>query len=205
MAGECRATVRRSGFRPDQRGVERGWRADAHLGRPFSWSGKGDDNAWVRDLSWSRYGKWIAGGYSGGRIGVWKWGEDDPAKWLAGHQGEVFGVAWSPDGKLLASAGEDGAVRIWNWQDSDESRLLEGQAGVARCVDWSPDGRWVATGGNDGRVRIWETGTGALQSTLKGHQHWLNRCAGTRTDSGWPARQRIKPSWFGHLPMECPN
>ncbi|HYH65108.1 MAG TPA: WD40 repeat domain-containing protein [Urbifossiella sp.] len=75
---------------------------------------------------------------------------------LAGHTGNVFGVAWSPDGKVLASGSRDGTVRLWNPVTGKEMTKLDGVTRYVYGVAWRPDGKVLAfadTG--NGVIRLW--------------------------------------------------
>ena len=73
---------------------------------------------------------------------------------LAGHEGNVTGVAFNPEGTILATSGLDGTVRLWDVESWDEIALLTDQNAALQGVDFSPDGRYVVTAGSDGIVRI---------------------------------------------------
>ena len=76
---------------------------------------------------------------------------------LAGHDGDVTGIAFNPEGSILASAGSDGTARLWDIGTGEQiSTLIDQQVALAG-VDISPDGRYVLTAGEDGMLRIFFT------------------------------------------------
>ncbi len=78
---------------------------------------------------------------------------------LAGHEGDVVGLAASPDGLRVASAGMDGTARVWE-VDTGEATVLKGHDGAVWQAAFLPDGRSLVTGGTDGTVRVWDLSAG---------------------------------------------
>ena len=73
---------------------------------------------------------------------------------LAGHDGNVTGVAFNPEGSILATAGSDGTARLWDLDTGDQITTLVDQSVAFAGIDMSPDGRYVLTAGEDGMLRI---------------------------------------------------
>ncbi|HXM59072.1 MAG TPA: hypothetical protein VOB72_26970, partial [Candidatus Dormibacteraeota bacterium] len=109
-------------------------------------------------LAWSPDGRTLAAGDATGQLYVLD--ARDPARArvvrsLAGHRGEVHGLAYSPDGSRLASAGSDHVARIWSAPTLALSRTLAGDTATVWAVSWSADSRQVATAAADGTIALW--------------------------------------------------
>lgn len=76
---------------------------------------------------------------------------------LAGHVGEVLGVAFHPSGRFVASGGIDGTLRRWDVDHLNVEPLVLQYPAAVTSVEYSPDGRWVS----------WCTGD-SRQGTLSG-------------------------------------
>ncbi|MEJ2209520.1 MAG: BTAD domain-containing putative transcriptional regulator [Anaerolineae bacterium] len=88
---------------------------------------------------------------------------------LAGHGGQVWGLAYSPDGEWLATAGNDATVRLWDVRTGTQMLTLTGHSDVVHEVAFSPDGRRIATASFDDTARVWDAATGAELFVLRGH------------------------------------
>jgi WD40 repeat protein len=65
-------------------------------------------------LGWSPDESVLAIGGANHRIFLWRPGETNAPKDLAGHGAEVVALNWSPDGRLLLSGSWDGTARLWD-------------------------------------------------------------------------------------------
>ena len=81
-------------------------------------------------------------------------------------------IAFSPDGTHLVTANDGGLVQIWDVTPAGEVELLtiNDLDGGVNQIAYSPDGSQLATAGSDGQAKIWDAKTGALLTTLSGHQ-----------------------------------
>ncbi len=117
-------------------------------------------------------GEWILTNRPDGTIAVWDVSPrgNREVLTLAGHQGQVEGVAYSPDGATLATSGWDGTARIWDARNGDLLATLEGHSGIVWNVAFSPDGATLATAGADNTTRVWDAETGAHLITIRDHE-----------------------------------
>ncbi len=74
---------------------------------------------------------------------------------LAGHSGDVNGVAFSPDGNTLVSASDDNTLKLWDVDTGTEIRLFAGHAGGVWDVAFSPNGKTLASGNRDRTLKLW--------------------------------------------------
>ncbi len=104
--------------------------------------------------------KTIASGGSDASVTLWEAASGNVLRRLAGHSGDVLGIAFSPDNHRLVSASGDGSARIWNVATGQCLYTLEGHVGPVTAAVFSPDGKFVVTGGADGTTRFWDAATG---------------------------------------------
>lgn len=80
----------------------------------------------------------------------------EPQFTLAGHKGQVNGVAVGPDGRRVWSASHDGTVRAWDTNTGAEVAGYDWKIGAVTAVAVAPDGLTAAAGSATGRVVVWD-------------------------------------------------
>jgi len=86
---------------------------------------------------------------------------------LAGHTGNVSGLAFSPAGNKLASASHDGTIRLWDTATGQPITTLTGHNDRVTSVVFTPDGARLISGGWDGSVRVWDIASGQQLSAFE--------------------------------------
>ena len=126
----------------------------------------------IFNLAFSTDSRLLAWGDQEGTVTVTDWETLQKTIKLAGHQGDVTGLAFSSDGKLLASAGmEDRRVKIWNLKsllagDRKSWHTLTAPALICDLA-FSPDSRRLAAISRD-MVKMWDVETGHEALSLRG-------------------------------------
>src|SRR5262249_20714594 len=85
----------------------------------------------------------LGAGWTKKTVNVWDLKAGKMAHELAGHEGDVTGVAISPDGQLAVSCGHDGAVIVWNLKTFKMAYKYTAEPKGARFEDcaFAPDGK----------------------------------------------------------------
>ncbi|MCG2676857.1 WD40 repeat domain-containing protein [bacterium] len=126
-------------------------------------------NSWIRSVSFSPDGKYIAsaGGDGDNRIKLWSVESGECVKTLVGHTNAVTSVSFSPDGKYIASGSWDRTIKLWSVVTGKCIKTLKGKIGV-ESISFSPDGRYVASGSMVDPIKLWSVESGECIKTLKG-------------------------------------
>jgi len=149
------------------------WNTDGEMSEDI-WTGH---SSWVRALSWSPSGGYIASGSSDGTILIRKAGigkvepEIGPIKT---QQGGVDSLAYSHSGDRIASGGYNETICIWN---SHTGELLVGsikdlEAISVTSVVWSLDDSKLYSA-SDKFARVFDSTSGTLLHRFK-HENWVN-------------------------------
>jgi hypothetical protein len=113
-------------------------------------------------------GNYLAAGSADGVIKVWDTASGQELRALAGHTGEVFGLAFARDGRTLASGSAD-SLRIWDAVTGVNPRTFKSSGSPFTSVALSPDAKLLA-GGMRGRfIRLFDVAASRGAQTLTGH------------------------------------
>ncbi|HEY6328660.1 MAG TPA: hypothetical protein VI756_04940, partial [Blastocatellia bacterium] len=128
-----------------------------------------DPRDYVRSISFSPDGRWLAAGFLNGGITVWDIAAGlDPLSIMA-HFASVNSIAFSPDSQLLATASRDRTVKVWQVGARSPLLILKGHTDEVRAVTFNAEGQWLASGSHDKTVIIWRVETGQQAQSLSGH------------------------------------
>jgi tetratricopeptide (TPR) repeat protein len=130
-----------------------------------------DPHDYVRSITFSPDGSWLAAGFLNGAIRVWEVETGLKVLSLTEHLASVNSVAYSPDGLWLASGSRDKTIKLWDAATGGLIHTLQGHSGEVRAVAFSPDGQWLVSGSHDYTVRLWRVVTGREVQTWTGHRH----------------------------------
>jgi WD40 repeat protein len=114
----------------------------------------------VPALAVSPDGQWIAAAAADFSIKIFKAGDANPAKTLAGHTATVSSLAFSPEGTKLYSASHDKSIRGWNLADGTPAGRLETPAAVY-AIALTIDGTKVIAGCADNLLRVFTSPSAA--------------------------------------------
>jgi WD40 repeat protein len=132
----------------------------------------------VRTVSWSLDGRFIASGGDFGDNTVQVW-EAENGNLLSTHttQYRIFAAPWSPVASLIASGSFDGSVQIWSAFNGECVQKYLGHHGPVYTVAWSPDGTRVVSAGHDTRAIIWSAESGKEMLVYAGHTRAIKTLA----------------------------
>jgi WD40 repeat protein len=122
----------------------------------------------INRMTFSTDGEMLAAAGDGEAIMIWKLGDGQLLKTIAGA-GNVTALCFSTGNRKLASANEDGTVTLWDLQTGGLLGQLKKHSATVNAIAFSADGTLMATGGDDRSVIIWEAATGKARRTIKGH------------------------------------
>ena len=124
----------------------------------------------VRSLSWSPDGRYIASGgdYGDNTVQVW---EAESGSLLCTHtaQYRIFAAPFSPIAPFIASASFDGSVLVWSAFNGACVQAYHGHQGPIYAVAWSPDGTRLVSAGQDTRAVVWSAKSGEDILVYTGH------------------------------------
>jgi len=116
-------------------------------------------------LEYSPDGRWIAAGYTGGRLQLWAVDTSggvfraEPSVSLPhAHTDHIMTADFSANSQYLATGGWDGVARIWRVAPLTLTLVGEplDHTAYVYSVEFSPDDAYLATGARDQRVRLWD-------------------------------------------------
>jgi WD40 repeat protein len=126
-----------------------------------------DDPSCIETVTFSPDGKWLVGGGSATKVGLWdtKTWKEHPLR--GGHSGEVASLVYSPDGKTLASGSSDETIQLWSLANGRELRGWR-QPGCARSLAFSANGDQLLSASKwQEPCFLWDVATGKHLRTLR--------------------------------------
>ena len=136
--------------------------------------------SWVQVLAWAPNAKRLLSGARDGQVFVW---EDRKPLKLKGHKDFITTASWEPLHvnslcNRVVTASKDKTLKVWrvNGTTPREEFSLSGHTACVTCVKWGGANQ-IYSSSEDRSIIIWSAIDGSVQSTLRGHAHWVNRFA----------------------------
>jgi WD40 repeat protein len=160
---------------------------DAATGRKIGTIGEHEGE--IVAVTFSKNGKYLASSGYESIVKVWDGArlderQPDPRRFrgLAAAIADV--ITFSPDEQRLAVIEDDDTVVLHDLEGTDRAVRLKSEGHEPTALTFHPSGRWVITGGKDCALKIWDSGSGALQSTLRSHTDHVTRLRTARFAAG---------------------
>ncbi|KAI1355974.1 hypothetical protein F5Y01DRAFT_325067 [Xylaria sp. FL0043] len=125
---------------------------------------------YVRCVSFSQNGTYLATGSEDGMIRLWNFRTGLMRQIFSGHQAAIYSLAFAPNGEKIVSGSGDRTVKVWDVETSTCIFALNTEDGISSVAISK---KHIASGSLDGSVKIWDSITGDLLSHLQephGHQ-----------------------------------
>lgn len=98
--------------------------------------------------------RWLAAGYMGGQVKLFRHPSGEPEVTFRSHDEPVF-VLFSPKGDFLVSTSMDGSTCLWDLATRRQRASFGGQSGPVFGTTLSPDGWRLATSGTES-IKVWD-------------------------------------------------
>jgi WD40 repeat protein len=137
---------------------------NTETGEPFATV----ESGFLRCLTASRDGKWLAAGDANGDLHLWNAATMSRSFVTEAHPTEITTLAFAPDGQSITSASRDGLICRWRLPELTRDLHFEGPGGAVVGLAYCLDGSTLAMCGGDGRVLLWASGRSGRIGSLSG-------------------------------------
>jgi len=133
---------------------------------------------WVKALSTSGDGRWLASGGADRVINLYDIKLKKLLKSVKGHEHKISALSFlGKDSKHLVSAGFDGAVLVWKIPDGKLVKRLGRHLGEIYALAVDREGKLIACGGREQKVLLWEASSGKKLREITGFDNYISSLA----------------------------
>jgi eukaryotic-like serine/threonine-protein kinase len=128
-------------------------------------------------LTFSRDGRTLASGDSGGECLLWDIESLTLKKSYSKHSQAIMALAFHPKKPILATASLDRSIHFLDLQKGWEIKDLRGFRAPISCFEFSPDGKHFAVGLTNKSLLLYKSSTYTQSKRFKGHKGYLTALA----------------------------
>jgi U3 small nucleolar RNA-associated protein 12 len=143
---------------------------DVRRGERVATLAPSDKSGQVCALTSSLDGKWLASGYTDGKVRVWSMERRECTAQFNGHKKAVTCLSWSADGCWLVSGSRDTNLILWDVVGERGVCRLKGHTDSVTAVRYLDARQSIVSASKDGFVRLWDIDTQHCVQTLVGHR-----------------------------------